>query len=104
MKTPIYSFLLLTVLSVAGCNHDILDKQPIDRLSETAVWNDANLVNTFVTSKYRDLGFGFNWNGDEVMWASMSDESMFKHDYGVWTVNKSELTPSNLGILNTTAT
>ncbi len=99
MKTLIYTTLLLAALSVAGCNHDILDKQPIDRLSETAVWSDPNLVNTFVTSKYRDLGFGFNWNGSEVMWASMSDESMFKHDYGVWTINKSELTPSNLGIL-----
>lgn len=102
MKTTLY-LLLLAVLGVVGCNHDILDKQPTDRLSETAVWTDANLVTTFVTSKYRDLGFGFNWNGDEVMWASMADESMFRHDYGVWAINKSELTPANLGILSSGA-
>lgn len=103
MKTILYSTLLLAVLSMAGCSHDLLDKQPIDRISGDVVWNDPNLVTAFVTSKYRDLGFGFNWNGDEVMWASMADESMFKHDYGVWTINKSELTPSNLGILNSGA-
>ncbi len=104
MKTQLYTLLLLATLSVAGCSHDILDKQPIDRLSGDVVWTDPNLVATFVTSKYRDLGFGFNWNGDEIMWASMSDESMFKHDYGVWTINKSELSPSNLGILGSGAT
>ncbi|MBO0935376.1 RagB/SusD family nutrient uptake outer membrane protein [Fibrella sp. HMF5335] len=103
MKTILYSTLLLAALCVAGCNHDILDKQPIDRLSGDVVWTDANLVSAFVNSKYRDLGFGFNWNGDEVMWASASDESMFKHDYGVWTINKSELSPSNLGILSSGA-
>lgn len=102
MRTQLY-ITLLAVLGVVGCNHDILDKQPTDRLSETAVWTDANLVTTFVTSKYRDLGFGFNWNGDEVMWASMADESMFRHDYGVWAINKSELTPANLGILSSGA-
>ena len=103
MKNIAYAFLLLAVLNMAGCSHDLLDKQPIDRISGDVVWTSPNLVTAFVTSKYRDLGFGFNWNGDEVMWASMADESMFKHDYGVWTLNKSELTPSNLGILGSGA-
>ena len=100
MKTILYITLFISLLS---CNHDLLDKQPIDRISGDVVWTDANLTTAFVTSKYRDLGFGFNWNGDEVMWASMSDEAMFKHDYGVWAVNKSEISPSNLGILSSGA-
>ena len=100
MKTILYITLFISLLS---CNHDLLDKQPIDRISGDVVWTDANLTTAFVTSKYRDLGFGFNWNGDEVMWASVSDEAMFKHDYGVWAVNKSEISPSNLGILSSGA-
>ena len=100
MKSFTYLVILLALVITASCNHDILDKQPIDRLTEEVVWSDGNLVTTYVNSKYRDLSFGFNWNGDEIMWASTSDESMFKHDYGVWTINKSELTPSNLGILS----
>ncbi len=100
MKYLLYTIFTLSLLGAVSCSHDLLDKTPIDRLSEDAVWSDGNLVTSFVTSKYRDLGFGFNWNGDELMWASTSDESMFSHDYGMWTINKGELTPSNLAILS----
>ncbi len=103
MKRPhiLPLFLSFTLsLFVTACSHDLLDKAPVDRISEDAVWTDAALVQTFVNSKYRDLSFGFNWNGDELMWASASDESLFSHDYGMWAINKGELTPANLAILS----
>ncbi|GAB3643295.1 RagB/SusD family nutrient uptake outer membrane protein [Spirosoma arcticum] len=102
MKSFIYTILTLTLalLSAAGCSHELLDKAPVDRITSDVVWSDANLVQTYVNSKYRDLGFGFNWNGDELMWASASDESMFSHDYGMWAINKGEITPSNLAVLS----
>ncbi len=96
---PLFHLFTLS-LFLFSCSHDLLDKAPIDRISEDAVWTDAALVQTFVNSKYRDLSFGFNWNGDELMWASASDESLFSHDYGMWAINKGELTPSNLAILS----
>ncbi len=99
MKPFTYTILTLALLSAAGCSHELLDKAPVDRITADAVWSDANLVRTYVNSKYRDLGFGFNWNGDELMWASASDESMFSHDYGMWALNKGEITPANLAIL-----
>lgn len=99
MKFSLYTILTLALLSVAGCSHDLLDKAPVDRITSDVVWSDAGLVRTYVNSKYRDLGFGFNWNGDELMWASASDESMFSHDYGMWAINKGEITPTNLAIL-----
>jgi hypothetical protein len=98
MKSLFLSFILSFFLF--SCSHDLLDKAPVDRISEDAVWTDAALVQTFVNSKYRDLSFGFNWNGDELMWASASDESLFSHDYGMWAINKGELTPANLAILS----
>lgn len=100
MKTLVYTTLLLALLFAAGCSHDLLDKPPVDRITADVVWSDAGLVQTYVNSKYRDLGFGFNWNGDELMWASAADESMFSHDYGMWAINKGELTPDNLAILS----
>lgn len=100
MKFSLYTILTLALLSAAGCSHELLDKAPVDRITADVVWSDANLVQTYVNSKYRDLGFGFNWNGDELMWASASDESMFSHDYGMWAINKGEITPSNLAILS----
>lgn len=99
MKFSLYTILTLALLSAAGCSHDLLDKAPVDRITSDVVWSDAGLVRTYVNSKYRDLGFGFNWNGDELMWASASDESMFSHDYGMWAINKGEITPTNLAIL-----
>lgn len=99
MKLVLSFSLFLALLGLVGCSHDLLDKAPIDRITEDAVWSDPALVQTFVNSKYRDLGFGFNWNGDELMWASASDESLFSHDYGMWAINKGEITPSNLAIL-----
>lgn len=99
MKLLLYTTLTLALLGAAGCSHDLLDKAPVDRITADVVWTDAGLVQTYVNSKYRDLGFGFNWNGDELMWASASDESMFSHDYGMWAINKGEITPANLTIL-----
>jgi len=95
-----YILILASLLGVGGCSHDLLDKAPVDRITSEVVWSDAALVQTFVNSKYRDLGFGFNWNGDELLWASASDESLFSHDYGMWAINKGELTPTNLTILS----
>ncbi|RYF54616.1 MAG: hypothetical protein EOO39_39105, partial [Cytophagaceae bacterium] len=99
MKSFFSLIIMTALLGLGGCSHDLLDKAPLDRITDEAVWSDPALVQTFVNSKYRDLGFGFNWNGDELLWASASDESLFSHDYGMWAINKSELTPSNLAIL-----
>lgn len=72
----------------------------MDCITADVVWSDAGLVQTYVNSKYRDLGFGLNWNVDELMLASASDESLFSHNYGMWAINEGEITPSNLTILS----
>lgn len=100
MKYLLYTTLTVALLSAAGCSHELLDKPPVDRITADVVWTDAGLIQTYVNARYRDLGFGFNWNGDELMWASASDESLFSHDYGMWAINKSEISPANLAILN----
>ncbi len=84
------------VLLLGGCQDELLEKQPVDKFSEEMVWTDPNLVEAFVNSKYRDLGWGFGES--EYLWSSLSDESMFKHDYGTHVVNRGEVTPANLGV------
>ena len=89
IQLPVYALLL--TMGGLSCSDAILDKQPIDKLSEDAVWSDPRLVETYVNSKYQDMTWGFQ----EVMWSSLSDESMFKHDYGTHAINKGEVTADN---------
>lgn len=58
--------------NLTSCNQDFLDKQPQDQFSETAVWSDPALIQTFINNTYRGLGHGFN----NVMFSTYSDESM----------------------------
>jgi starch-binding outer membrane protein, SusD/RagB family len=87
-----YFAVLLTIGAISwSCSSAILDKQPIDKLSEDAVWGDVSLVEAYVNSKYQDMTWGFQ----EVLWSCFTDESMFKHDYGTHAVNRGEVTAAN---------
>lgn len=71
-KIVAFLTVALSLGNLTSCNQDFLDKQPQDQFSETAVWNDAALIQTFINNTYRGLGHGFN----NVMFSTYSDESM----------------------------
>ena len=91
----IQKILLIVVVSVLinSCSQDFLNTSPKDRLSETAVWSDPNLVELFVNEIYRGLGHGHN----ELEIGSLADESHFIHNYGSNQVVASLITPSDIG-------
>src|SRR5210317_2184798 len=91
----IQKILLIVVVSVLinSCSQDFLNTPPKDRLSETAVWSDPNLVELFVNEIYRGLGHGHN----ELELGSLADESHFIHNYGSNQVVASLITPSDIG-------
>ena len=89
-KILIYGSLFALLFS---CNKDFLDKQPLGDYSETAVWNDPNLVETFVNSMYRNaLGFPFSIE----RLSDYTDESFFTPDWDVLNFNKSLMTSDGL--------
>lgn len=83
---------ILTVL-INSCSQDFLNLTPKDKMSETAVWADPNLVELFVNEMYRGLGHGHN----ELEIGSLADESHFIHNYGSNQVVASLITPSDIG-------
>ncbi len=54
MKKNIYlfKFLLLSVFLISSCKKDFLDTRPLGEFSETAVWSDPALVETFINQIY----------------------------------------------------
>lgn len=42
-------------ISLLGCQKDILDKEPLDLISDAAVWSDAELTKAYITKLYSDL-------------------------------------------------
>ncbi|NJO69154.1 MAG: hypothetical protein HC830_07620 [Bacteroidetes bacterium] len=96
MRKNINILLILLIVAVSfSCENkdDFLNKQPLGDYSETAVWSDPNLVETFVNSMYRNaLGFPF---AIERL-SDYSDESFFTPDWDVTNFNKSLMTSDDL--------
>jgi hypothetical protein len=85
------------VLICWSCN-DVLDLQPLDSVSDAAVWSDPELVELYVNGRYEELPHGF------VLWAgglrvtAITDESYHIHQ-GSRLTNKytqGEVTPTNM--------
>lgn len=56
MKKIKYSILIfITVLSVS-CE-DILDREPLDQISDAVVWNDPNLIQAYLYQSYAEVPF-----------------------------------------------
>jgi hypothetical protein len=51
MRKIIYSGLFL-MMSLISCNDDILDKQPLDIISDAVLWADPVLIDAFLTEQY----------------------------------------------------
>jgi len=83
----------VTILSSCNSTDEFLNKQPLGDYSETAVWNDPALAQTFVNSMYRNaLGFPF---AIERL-SDYSDESHFTPDWDVTNFNKGLITQDDL--------
>ena len=79
---------------MTGCDEDFLNTEPLNEVSESAVWTDAGLAEAAVTEIYNGLDDGgFN----EEMLASTTDEAIFTHPgRGVSTVTESRSSPENV--------
>ncbi len=99
----LFSFTLL-----ASCNKEVLDKQPLDIISDANVWGDKALVNAYLTHIYYEMYFlanesgGAGWSGDgfcaefeinEVsdecfpQWRDWNPSTAFRYKYGNLTIN-----------------
>ncbi|MFC4870867.1 RagB/SusD family nutrient uptake outer membrane protein [Negadavirga shengliensis] len=86
-------FLALT-LWVSSCSEEYLDREPLDQFAEGAVWNDPNLIETFVNNIYFAIPHGFH----ALMMSSLVDESMAVWDWETSNATKNLINPSYLGV------
>ncbi|WP_339754059.1 RagB/SusD family nutrient uptake outer membrane protein [Algoriphagus aquimarinus] len=102
MKRNIKHLIILIVagFTIASCDSDFLNTEPLGEVSQSAVWSDPALAEAFVTGTYQ--GFG-NGGFDEQMLASLSDEAMFTHPgRGITTVTEARVNSADLGWVNNT--
>src|SRR3546814_10148188 len=50
--------LIATVVFFSGCN-DVLDKEPLDSISDAAVWSDPVLIDDYLNQCYADMVFAW---------------------------------------------
>jgi len=93
------TFMILMIISVISLFYsctktsEFLDKKPLDEYSETDVWSDPALVETFVNMMYRNA---LGWPFSIERLSDYSDESFFTPDWDVLNFNKSLMTSDGL--------
>ncbi len=65
--------VLLAILSLMSCRKGILDIEPLDRVSEEALWKDPNLIKAYQTELYNSIPHGF---GIHAMLSKHTDEAV----------------------------
>jgi len=77
----VFKYIIVSALFIS-CNKHVLNKQPLDIISDGNVWSDPALINAYLTRVYYDMPFlanestagGSSWDGDAF--------------YGVFVVNE----------------
>lgn len=84
---------IIVMLFSCESKDEFLNKQPLGDYSETAVWSDPALVQTFVNSMYRNA---LGWPFAIERLADYVDETLFTPDWDVTNFNKSLMTSDGL--------
>ena len=108
MKKYYLIVLTLGFLALGACNDTVLDKQPLDIISDADVWKDKALIDAYLTRIYFEMNFlanesgGALWDGDafapvfainEVsdecfpQWRDWNPSTAFRFKYGNLTIN-----------------
>lgn len=89
--------LFLNVLLFAGlfsCNDDFLDKAPLDKISDEAVWTDIALMDAYVNQTYQQKRVP---NSNHYYLSTASDESFARERVPAHLVQRGDISPSDLG-------
>ena len=108
MKKYKLIILLLSFSLLNSCNKEILNKAPLDIISDASVWGDKALIDAYLTNCYYEMYFlgnestGAVWGGDAfyaafevneisdecvVNWRDWQPSSAFKYKYGNLKIN-----------------
>ena len=102
MKKVLTVVTTLFFVGIISCSKNVLNKPPLDFVTDAAVWSDLNLVQSFVNNLYNILPtISHNWDAKSSRSWALSvacDEGYNKfNDYNEAVLNKGTLTPDNMG-------
>ena len=90
----IFNYLLIAVAAVILSCEDYLNTLPGDKYDDATIWQNTNLIDSYVFGIYKGVPYPFNW----YVSASMVDEAVPIQDDGVMTrVLTSTMTPEEQG-------
>lgn len=87
---------MLILFGISSCEEleGLLDKEPLDKISDPVVWSDVYLIDAYVIQTYANMRDGWQ---DYVCLSVISDDSYARERGGAHLVQRGELTPSNMG-------
>ena len=97
MKTKIiYIGIISFLLGIFSCSN-LMDKGPLDKISEEAVWKDLNLAEAYINNQYKVLPkIGWYDFVRSTQLSCFTDEAAHKYNYwGVTDYRNGAMTPSN---------
>lgn len=81
MKKLLY-IVIASLIGLPGCNVDVLEKKPLDVISDLSLWQDPALIDAYMADVYSDMVFlgEMEYGGDRVWWPitytiTMADEA-----------------------------
>ncbi len=93
-----YFFIIIFFLTICSSCNNILDLEPLDAVSDAALWSDPELLEIYVNARYDELPHGYvQWAGG-LRLTSLTDESYDIHQ-GSRLTNKytqGQITPTNM--------
>lgn len=89
---------ILTISAFVGCNDEILDALPQDRISGDAVWEDENLIKAYHNGLYNGILHGFNIH----MQSKATDEAYCAINWDIGNIPNGTLTSDNVSSVATT--
>ena len=93
--TKLTTVVIILFLSLAGCDDQVMNMNPLDQVSDVDVWNDPALAETFLNDMYAGMGHGYEGTS---LWA-MSDDGHNIRFGDTHQQTQSIISPANLGAL-----
>ena len=88
--------MALALAGFTSCDTDVLEQTPLNKYSESQVWQDPALAQTFVNNIYVGIPSPFH----TIMMANLVDEAQMNADWETANATKSQITPSYLGVFD----
>jgi hypothetical protein len=94
-----YTWLLvLLVFTLVSCDDEFLNEPPLDRITESDVWSDRDLMDTYLFKIYDNMPWDylkdFDGAGFGAFRETLSDNAMSTYS---WTASTNTFRPGNWG-------